>query len=187
MINNKRLKYEHNFRYLGIDVDQHLTMKSTCETIYRNASHKLYTYRLVRGSLTMSAAIQVLKAMFMGVLDYGNVFLTGVNKNSLSDLQKLQKDAIRCYLKIKQTRDARVNGLHTQLNIYLLDHRRTVQPLTCVKKAVAMTFCYFAILRFQGLKVLIPIPRDDAMQKKNILLGLFYFESTSTGSKNNRR
>ena len=136
MINNKRLKYEHNFRYLGIDVDQHLTMNSTCETIYRNASHKLYTYRLVRGSLPMSAAIQVLKAMFMGVLDYGNVFLTGVNKNSLSDLQKLQNDAIRCYLKIKQTRDAHVNGLHAQLNIHLLDHRRTVQPLTCVKKAV---------------------------------------------------
>ena len=62
-----------------------------CDSIYRNASHKLYIYRLVRGSLTMSAAIQVLRAMFISVLDYGNVFLTGVNRHSLFDLQKIAK------------------------------------------------------------------------------------------------
>ena len=63
-INNLILHYEHHFRYLGIELDQLLTMTNTCDQIYKNASYKLYIYRLIRGSLTMSAAIQVLKAMF---------------------------------------------------------------------------------------------------------------------------
>ena len=56
-INNKTLHYEHTFQYLGIDIDQHLTIKTVRDSIYRNATHKLYIYRLVRSSLTMSAAI----------------------------------------------------------------------------------------------------------------------------------
>ena len=42
-INNSDLVYEHNFRYLGIEIDNYLTMKPTYEAIYKNASHKLYT------------------------------------------------------------------------------------------------------------------------------------------------
>ena len=45
----------------------------------------------------MFAAIQILKSMFVSVLDYGNVFLTGISKDKLSDLQKLQNDAVRCW------------------------------------------------------------------------------------------
>ena len=41
-INSKTLHYEHTFRYLGIDIDQHLSMKTVCDSIYRNATHKLY-------------------------------------------------------------------------------------------------------------------------------------------------
>ena len=50
----------------------------------------------------MFAAIHILKTMFISVLDYGNVFLTGINKEKLSDLQKLQNDAVRCCSGIKQ-------------------------------------------------------------------------------------
>ena len=111
-INNVTLHYEHHFRYLGIELDQLLTMKNTCDQIYKNASHKLYLYRLIRGSLTMSAAIQVLKAMFVSILDYGKVFLTGVNQERRFDLQKLQNDAVRCCLNIKNPCDAHVTDLH---------------------------------------------------------------------------
>ena len=58
-INNMILHFEHHFRHLGIELDQLLTMKNTCDQIYKNASHKLYIHRLIQGSLTMSAAIQV--------------------------------------------------------------------------------------------------------------------------------
>ena len=60
----------------------------------------------------MFAATQILKTMFVSVLDYGNVFLTGINRDKLSDLQKLQNDAVRCCLGIKNPRDAHVIDLH---------------------------------------------------------------------------
>ena len=42
----------------------------------------------------MSAAIQILKVMFVSVLVYGNVFLTGVNKKKTIRPPKTPK---RCY------------------------------------------------------------------------------------------
>ena len=145
-------------------------MKTVRDSIYRNATHKLYIYRLVRSLLTMSAAIQVLKSMFLSVLDYGNIFLTGINKNSLSDLQKLQNNAIRCCLKIKQPRDVHVVDIHERLDVHLLEHRRIVQLLTCIKKGVTSDFLPHidienAVLRNQGLKITLPIPRNDLIKK----------------------
>ena len=121
----------------------------------------------------MSAATQVLRAMFVSVLGYGNVFLTGVNRKNLFDLQKLQNDAIRCCLEIKQPRDAHVNNLHQLLNIHLLDHRRIVQLLTCVRKSFANYFLPHiktdeAVMLNQGLKIILPIPRNDTVFKKTI-------------------
>ena len=169
-INNVPLHYKHHFRYLGIELNQMLTMKNTCDQIYKNASHKLHIYRLIRGSLTMSAAIQILKAMFVSILDYGNVFLTGVNQDRLSDLQKLQNDAVRCCLNIKNPRDAHVNDLHERLHMHLLDHRRTIQLLTCIRKSIKNGYLDHiapedAVLRNQSLKVKTPIPRNDTVKK----------------------
>ena len=169
-INNINLTYEHHFRYLGIEIDSLLTMKPTYDAIFKNASHKLYLFRLIRGNLTMFAATQILKTMFVSVVDYGNVFLTGINREKLSDLQKLQNDAVRCCLSIKNPRDAHVIDLHEQLQLHLIDHRRTVQLLTCIKKGVENNFLphtapEIAILRNQALKTIIPIPRNDTIKK----------------------
>ena len=169
-INNANLTYEHHFRYLGIEIDNLLTMKPTYDAIFKNASHKLYLFRLIRGNLTMFAATQILKTMFVSVLDYGNVFLTGINRDKLSDLQKLQNDAVRCCLSIKNPRDAHVIDLHEQLQLHLIDHRRTVQLLTCIKKGVENNFLphiapEIAILRNQALKTIIPIPRNDTIKR----------------------
>ena len=137
-------------------------MRNTFDQIYKNASHKLYTYRLIRGSLTMFAATKVLKTMFVSVLDYGNIFLTGINQDKLYDLQKLQNDALRCCLNI--------NDMHKQLNLHLLDHRRTVQLLTCVRKCIDNNYLPYVkpedvILRNQSLEIKMPIPRNDTVKK----------------------
>ena len=145
-------------------------MRNTFDQIYKNASHKLYIYRLIRGSLTMFAATQVLKTMFVSVLDYGNIFLTGINQDKLHDLQKLQNDALRCCLNVKNPRDVHVNDMHKQLNLHLLDHRRTVQLLTCVRKCIDNNYLPYVkpediILRNQNLKIKMPIPRNDTVKK----------------------
>ena len=173
-INNAKLQYEQHFRYLGIEVDHQLLSRNTFDQIYKNASHKLYIYRLIRGSLTMYAATQVLKTMFVSVLDYGNIFLTGINQDKLYDLQKLQNDALRCCLNIKNPRDVHVNDMHEQLNLHLLDHRRTVQLLTCVRKCIDNNYLPYVkpedvILRNQSLKIKMPIPRNDTVKRAHTI------------------
>ena len=101
--------------------------------------------------------------MFISVLDYGNVFLTGINREKLSDLQKLQNDAIRCCLRIKNPRDVHVT-MHEQLKLHLLDHRRNVQLLTCIKKGVENNYLPHikpdeAILWNQALKIIHQSPK----------------------------
>ena len=118
----------------------------------------------------MSAATQVLKAMFVSILDYGNVVLTRVRQERLFDVQKLQNDAARCCLNIKNPRDAYVIDLHERLNLHLPHHRRTVQLLTCIRKSIANGYLDHvkpddAILRNQSLKVKTPIPRNDTVKK----------------------
>ena len=90
-INNTQLQYEHTFQYLGINIDQHLTMKSMCDSRFMPAINSIFKARqrfadyvyAKKKKKKMSAAIQVLRAMFVSVVDYRNVFLTGVNRNSL--------------------------------------------------------------------------------------------------------
>ena len=169
-INNSKLQYEQHFRYLGVELDQSLSMKNTFDQIYKNASHKLYIYRLIRGSLTMFAATQVLKTMFVSVLDYGNIFITGINQDTLQDLQKLQNDALRCCLNVKNPRDVHIHDMHEQLNLHLLDHRRTVQLLSCIRKCINNNYLSYikpedVILRNQSFKIKMPIPRNDIVKK----------------------
>ena len=100
-------------------------------------------------------------------------FICFPEKNSandkLSDLQKFN-DAVRCCLGIENPQDAHVADLHEQLQLYLIDHRRIVQLLTCVKKGVE-NICLphikpdMAILRNQALKTIIPVPRNDTIKK----------------------
>ena len=118
----------------------------------------------------MFAATQVLKTMFVSVLDYGNIFLTGINQDKLYDLQKLQNDALRCCLNVKKNCDVHVNDIHEQLNLHLLDHRRTVQLLTCVRKCIDNNYLPYVkpedvVLWNQSLKIKMPIPRNDVVKK----------------------
>ena len=88
----------------------------------------------------------------------------------------MQNDAIRCCLEIKQPRDAHVNDLHQLLDIDLHDHRRIVQLLTCVRKSVASECLPYirtdeAVLRNQGLKVILPIPRNDTVKESPFYWG----------------
>ena len=127
--------------------------------------------------------------MFVSILDYGNVFLTWVNQEKLFDLQKLQNDTLRCCLNIKNPRDAHVNDLHEQLNLHLLDHRRTVQLLTCVKEGIENDYLIYtrpedAVLRNQSLQVKVPIPRNDTVKKSPYYWGSTIWNRLPQETKN---
>ena len=95
-IYNQTLEYENTFKYLGVDIDRYLTMKSFFDSMYKLVNHKLYLLKLIRPSLTVEAALAVGKSMILSLIDYGNIYLTSLTQKDQEDLQKLQNKVLRC-------------------------------------------------------------------------------------------
>ena len=73
------------YKYLGVEIDHLLTMKQHAKNLVKLGSHKLYMLRDVRKMITMQAAI--FKSVFLGVLDYGSIFVSSIPEESKEDLQ----------------------------------------------------------------------------------------------------
>ena len=77
-LQEQEVGYTDTFKYLGVEIDDLLSMKSHDNRVNKNASHKLFLLRKLRHVLNTHAATLVLKSMFLGVLDYGLLFTTVV-------------------------------------------------------------------------------------------------------------
>ena len=124
------VSYVFSFKYLGVEIDQHLSMKAQAAAMYKNASHKLYLLKMIRPCLTIPVALNVCKSMFLSVLDYGNIFITPVPMDTKDDLQKLQNSALRICCNIRDPTEIHVKDLHTNTNVLSLNHRRILYLLT---------------------------------------------------------
>ena len=130
-IYNQKLTYESTFKYLGVDIDRNLNMKSFYESMYKLANHKL-----IRPSLTVNAALAVGKSMIISLIDYGNIFLTALTREDQCDLQKLQNRVLRCCLDIVDPMDINVTNMHNIVNVKLVDIRRKHNLLIMVHKGI---------------------------------------------------
>ena len=87
-------------------------MKGYYDALYKLVSHKLYLLKLIRSSITIDAALSICKSMILSLIDYGNIFLTGITQEDKSDLQKLQNRILRCCLNIVDPLDINVVEMH---------------------------------------------------------------------------
>ena len=131
-INNEIVNYVQSYLYLGIDVDQHLTFKKYYNTLFQSVSHKLYLLRKIRPILNAKAALDIVKTMLCGIIDYGNIFLNTCTIQELEDLQILQNHALRSCYNVIDARTEHVVDLHRNANIKMLDVRRKKQQLLCI-------------------------------------------------------
>ena len=134
-IYGQELTYVSTFKYLGIDIDRHVNMKSFYESLYKLVNHKLYLLKLVRPSLTIDAALAVGKSMILSLIDYG-IFLTSITQEDKSELQKLQNKILRCCLNIVDPLDINTNEMHNLVNVEYVDKRRTFNLLTMIHNGV---------------------------------------------------
>ena len=135
-IYNQKLTYESTFKYLRVDIDRNLNMKSFYESMYKLVNHKLYLLKLIMPSLTVNAALAVRKSMIISLIDYGNIFLTALTQEDQSDLQKLQNRVLRCCLDTVDPMDVNVIEMHNLVNVKLVDIRRKHNLLIMVHKTI---------------------------------------------------
>ena len=138
-IGTEALKHVKLYKYLGVEIDNQLTMKQHAKNILKTGSHKLYMLRHIRKVLTMHAAILVFKSVFLGVLDYGSIFVSSIPEEMKGNIQTLQHNALRCCLNIMDPRDANVIAIHRQVNVLLFKERLILNLLLCIRNAVIET------------------------------------------------
>ena len=126
--------------------------------------------RHIRKVLTMHAAVLVFKSVFLGVLDYGSIFVSSIPEEMKENIQTLQNHALRCCLNIINPRDANVIAIHRQVNVSLFKERMIINLLLCIRNAVIESTLNTKagdIHRRQndGRTLLLPIPRTKILRK----------------------
>ena len=123
-LNNINLECVHTFKYLGVTLDMELKYNAHASTVYKLASHKINTLRLIRPYIDEHTALQIYKMKILPYIDYGDIFYMSASTESLETLRKVQNRALRTCLKAN-LQTPRVELLN-RANLPLLAFRRTV-------------------------------------------------------------
>ena len=124
--------------------------------IYKGVSHKLFLLRRFRPYLTYTAALAVLKTMFLPRVDYGNLFLTNCSKRDLDNLHIVQNHAIRC-LNIQGPRNEHVSDMHELTKVKLACQRREKHIIVNMHKK-SFTGKWYSTIQ-------LPVPRSTNFAK----------------------
>ena len=169
-ISTESLKHVKLYKYLGVEIDNQLSMKQHAKNILKTGSHKLYMLRHIRKVLTLHAAVLVFKSVFLGVLDYGSIFVSSIPEDMKGNIQTLQNNALRCCLNIMDPRDANVIAIHRLVNVLLFKERLILNLLLCIRNAVIESTLKtirgnINTRQNDGLTIQLPIPRTKIMRK----------------------
>ena len=128
------LKEVKLYKYLGVEIDNLLTMKQHANNLTKLGSHKML--RHVRKMITMQAALMIFKSVFLGVLEYVSIFVSSLPEQTKEDIQVLQNNALRCCLNIIDPRNVNALEMHANTNVQLFKHRMIRSLLICIRNAV---------------------------------------------------
>ena len=89
-INDVNIESGKSIRYLGADLDNRLSLKTTINRKCRTATCNLQKIKLIRRSLTVSAATKIALGLVISHLDYANALYAGLPDVDIKKLQKIQ-------------------------------------------------------------------------------------------------
>ena len=175
-IDNVNVGYMDTFRYLGVEIQSDLLFKAHINRLNKNASHKLFLLRRLRNVLTNQASILVLKSMFLGVLDYGLLFVSNVPVKMFDDLQTIQNHALRAVLNIQDPLDLNIVEMHDLVHVKMLRHRMLIQLLMCMRNAfinqsLSIISRNVVTRGNDGATFDLPVPRIKLLRKCPFYLG----------------
>lgn len=87
-----------HYKYLGIQLDQTLTLADHFKDVYRKTSNKLYLLNCLRSKLTREAALQIYRGIIMPALLYNSSMLLKLNNTQMGKLSSLDNRASKVTL-----------------------------------------------------------------------------------------
>ena len=126
-INGRSIQRAKTYTYLGIKLDEQLSMETHANSVIQKVSNKIYQLTRIRSFISKRAATLIYKNMILPIPEYGDIFLHSATHKTRKKLQTLQNKALRCALeKEKLTRS---DVMHKEANILKLKDRRHVHIL----------------------------------------------------------
>ena len=126
-INNTEVQRAKTYTYLGIKLDEQLSMETHANSVIQKVSNKIYQLTRIRSFITKRAAILIYKNMILPILENGDIFLHSATHKIRKKLQTLQNKALRCALRKEKLTKSAI--LHNEANILKLKERRHVHIL----------------------------------------------------------
>ena len=97
-IGEKTLQRAKTYTYLGIKLDEQLSLEKRANSLISKVSNKIYHLSQIRSFITKKAAILIYKNMILPILEYGDIFLHSASQKIRKKLQTLKNKALRCAL-----------------------------------------------------------------------------------------
>ena len=103
-IDGSCIPFQTTVTYLGVHLDQTLSMKQHISSLCRTTFLALWRIASIRPFLSNSSTEKLVEAVITSRLDYCNATFTGVADEQIARIQKIQNNAARLILK-KSKRD----------------------------------------------------------------------------------
>ena len=123
-INNHTLSRCQVYDYLGILLDEHLTMNNHFNRVKKNYSLRLFKLAKLRRCLSRETRVLVYKQTVLPVLEYADFVCYFYTVKQRDKLQRMQNMALRGCLDIFSCRDISIIELHNKVNLKPLSERR---------------------------------------------------------------
>ena len=128
-IGNSTLQRVKTYTYLGIKLDEQLTLDTHANSLIQRVSNRIYQLSKIRSYITKKAALLIYKNMILPIMEYGDIFLHSATQVIRKKLQTLQNKALRCalnkdryYCTVDLHREAKLLKLKDRRHMHMLLH-----------------------------------------------------------------
>ena len=118
---NQEIMKCRQYNYLGVVLDECMTLKQNVNNIFKKFSYKIYQLSKIKTLTNKSTRILIYKQTILPISEYVNT------ARDVEILQKLQNRCLRLCLDGKNPRDKSIDYLHQESCVNLLEIRRKKQ------------------------------------------------------------
>ena len=133
-IDNVDVAKVKSFCYLGVTLDENLSMKTHMAGIRKNCGYKIKRSYRIRDSIDNNTCLEIYKHCILPSLEYCSFILDSANQVDQKSLQTIQNRALRNCLRIRNPRDITQEELHERCKMPKLTMRRDCQLLLHMHK-----------------------------------------------------
>ena len=133
-ISNTPLQNVHKYEYLGVMLDDRLSMNNHIKHVIKKVQSKLCVLRKFRRHISENTALRTYKTLIMCHMDYGDFVIDSGVQANIDKLDRLQVRTIRCI-------EYRL-GVDKRMNLPELYHRYNLEPLQVRRKRNLLKLMY---------------------------------------------